>query len=390
MTSDILQASGTNASPPGARRFLGARAGVLLGAVGGFFAAWLGAHDAWWWAAAAGLGAVWVAMTWLLPASGQDWADSEIQASAGLGEQPVRLVQQVVPVWKRNMDAAQSHAERSMNALLESFSSISEHLDRALGGQGDSPLLEAGAIDALLTNHRPLLDTLLSATRHAVKLKEQMAQGVNDMSGELAELVKLSKEVQTIGRATHLLAMNASVEATRAAGSAGGGIGIVAKEVQRLAALSREAGIQISRRVTSMHQRMDSLKWLARRNDTDDDEIVLQAEESARAVMAQLIASVSQVTRSSRGIRNANRDVQADLEKIFVGLQSQDRLSQMMASVSDDMVRLSAWMSGSQDEAAVSAAKWLDRLEASYTMEEMRSSHYDTVAVDKTAAVEFF
>lgn len=389
MASEILPLLDADAQTSGERRFLASKAGVFLGAIGGFSSAWLGAEGAWWWASAVGLGALWIAMTWLAP-TGPGSAGSANQASLPAGEPATRLVQQVVPVWKRNIDAAQSHSERSMNALLESFSSISQHLDRALGGQGDSPLLEAGAIDALLTQHQPLLDTLLAATRAAVKLKNEMAQGVEAMSGELAELVKLSKEVQTIGRATHLLAMNASVEATRAAGAAGGGIGIVATEVQRLAAMSREAGIQISRRVASMQQRMDALKWLARRNETDDDEVALQAEESARAVMAQLIASVSQVTRSSRGIRNANRDVQADLEKIFMGLQSQDRLAQMMASVADDMVRLSAWMSGGDDEAAASAGTWLDRLEASYTMEEMRSSHYDTVSVDKAAAVEFF
>jgi len=350
-------------------------------------AGWLGAQG-WWWAC----GTICLISSFLIsrlaagPRNGSPLADGK--ASDAPSAQ-THLVEQVVPVWRRNMEAARSHSERSMNALLENFSSISSHLDHALGRHGDSPILEVDAIDALLNSNKPHLDKLLNSTRLAVDVKEEMAQGVSEMSGQLAELVKLSKEVQTIGRATHLLAMNASVEATRSGGKSSG-IGVVALEVQRLAAMSREAGTQIVKRVHTMQERMDALKWRARRHDTGEDEILLQAEENARAVMAQLISSVADVTRSSRSIRNANRDVQTELDKIFVGLQSQDRLSQMMASVTDDMQRLSAWLAGARDEAGLSARDWLDRLEASYTMEELRASHHDTVSVDKSTGVEFF
>ena len=40
--------------------------------------------------------------------------------------------------------------------------------------------------------------------------------------------------------------------------------------------------------------------------------------------------------------------------------------------------------------AAAAPALWLERLEASYTMEDMRSSHHDTVKIDRAAGVEFF
>jgi methyl-accepting chemotaxis protein len=54
------------------------------------------------------------------------------------------------------------------------------------------------------------------------------------------------------------------------------------------------------------------------------------------------------------------------------------------------MARYTRWLAGEQDPAADVPLLWLERLEASYTMEEMRSSHHGTVAVDKAPAVEFF
>jgi methyl-accepting chemotaxis protein len=348
------------------------------------------ASQAWWLAGVAVLLAAALPPFALLRTS-RDGRLSEPRAIFEDEELPAaeRLMKQVVPVWKRNMDAAKMFSERSMDTLLETFSSVSSQVDKVLESHGATPQLEVGTIDRLLANHQPQLDALLSSTRAAVKLKNDMACGVEDMSSQLTELVRLSKQVQTIGRATHLLAMNASVEATRA-GNASGGFGVVALEVQQLAVQSRETGAQIAKHVASMQQRAESLKWHARRHDADDDEIALQAEENARAVLAQFVASVAKMNQSSRNVRNASKALQADLEKIFTGFQSQDRLSQMMSAVTDDMQRLSAWLSGEDDAAAHSPRTWLDRLEVSYTMEDQRSSHHDVVMVEKSTSVEFF
>lgn len=299
------------------------------------------------------------------------------------------IIQQVVPVWQRNVEAARVHSERSMEALLTSFASVSTHLDEAVGGSANSPVLEAGAIDRLLSDHQPLLDALLRTTRRSVRSKDEMLDGVVALADALAELVTLSKEVQTISRATHLLALNASVEATRA-GNASGGFSVVAQEVRALAAQSRQAGAGIGKRVTQMQERVNALRLAARRDDTSEIEISLQAEENARAMVSAVVRSVSEVTRTSRGIRNASRQVQGELEKIFVGLQSQDRLSQMLTAVTDDMGRFNQLSAGESDATAGTAREWLDRLEATYTMEELRSAHHDTVVIDRQTAVEFF
>mgnify|MGYP002144545172 CR=1 FL=1 len=60
----------------------------------------------------------------------------------------------------------------------------------------------------------------------------------------LDALNTLAREVQTISRATHLLALNASVEATRA-GERGGGFAVVAQEVKSLAEQSKQATAQV-------------------------------------------------------------------------------------------------------------------------------------------------
>lgn len=314
-------------------------------------------------------------------------ADATSDASIAATSHTLSL--HVVPVWKRNVDAARQHSEQSISALLESFTRVSGHLDEALSADKVSLNVEMGGSEELVERHRPQVDTLLGSTREAVRMKDLMLDGVRGLGVTLDEMVLLSKEVQSIGRATHLLALNASVEATRA-GAGGGGFAVVAQEVQALAGQVRDTGTRIGGHVQAMKTRIDDLIRVVRQSDTEEDEISLQAEENARAVVIALVGSLAEISRSSRGLRDASRQVQADLERIYISLQSQDRLTQMLNSVTDDMGRYSAWQQGEPDAAAASPTLWLERLESSYTMEEMRSSHHNTVTVERTAAVEFF
>jgi methyl-accepting chemotaxis protein len=160
--------------------------------------------------------------------------------------------------------------------------------------------------------------------------------------------------------------------------------------VRALAGQSRQSGTHMAQRVNTLKEQVDRALAQTRRHDTEADELALQADENARAVVRSLVGSVAEVSRSSRTLREAGRQIQTDIDDILVSLQSQDRLSQMLTSVTDDMGRLEAVLAGEPDPAAQSAVQWLERLDASYTMEEMRSSHHDTVSIERNAAVEFF
>lgn len=299
------------------------------------------------------------------------------------------LEKQVIPVWKRQIDSARGYSETSMADLLTSFSAVSMQLDEALSTQGNLHGFDLGMPEDMVEQHRAEIDTLTSTTRLAVQLKDDMLNTVAWLSDTLSDMVALSKEVQAVSRATHLLALNASVEATRA-GESGGGFAVVATEVRALAGQSRQVGIQIGRHVALMQERINTVKSKVRRHDTDEDELIRQADQNAFAVLAGLMNSVSEAARASRALRDSSQAVQDEMEKISMSLQSQDRLSQMLNLVTDDMQKLVMWLNGAEDAAAHHPVKWLERLEASYTMEEMKASHHNLVSVQKSSGVQFF
>ncbi|MDT7835389.1 methyl-accepting chemotaxis protein [Aquabacterium sp. OR-4] len=300
-----------------------------------------------------------------------------------------RLATQILPVWRRNLEAARSHSERSMTQMLESFAGVSGQLDEALSISDNAPTLELGAHAELMETHRPQLDELLSVARKAMAAKTAMQGVLNEFSRELSEMAMLTRDVQNIGRATHLLALNTSVEATRA-GTSSGGFMAVAQEVRTLAGNSREAGSRLSRHVTVLQERLTAMQLDARRVEADDEELRLCIEQGARSLVTALLDSLGDATRATRNLQGVGRQLQGELERVLVGMQSQDRQSQMIESVTDDMARASAHLQGARDPLVASPPDWLARLEESYTMEDMRSSHHGTTAVDQNSSVEFF
>ncbi|MEK8033737.1 methyl-accepting chemotaxis protein [Ideonella sp. DXS29W] len=388
------------APPASARRMLPlglARAiGLgLLGCSAGAVGMWSGAGPA----AVAGAGLACGLLLWALtprfPATTQGPVGDAVGRTAGgriVHTQASGLTRQIVPVWQRNVDTARLHAEQSMKGLIEGFGNILVDLEQSLNGSSEFHHMDGASIDKLLERHRPEVDALLDSTRRIAQAKDEMARGVSEISEALTETSRLSKEVQTIGRATHLLALNASVEAARAqgGGAMAAGFAAVAHEVQQLAAQSRQAGVSLARHLGRIHERVQAMKLHGGRLDCDEDELVRQAEQNGRTLVRALLTNLAEVTRSQRSLHDAGHRVQDELERILVGLQSQDRLNQMLESVTVDMQRLHAWLDGAPDESAASANKWLERLESSYTMEEMRTSHHGTVQVEKASEVEFF
>ena len=375
----------TTAARPSRWRWLGVVAvGALVMAAG-----WLSALSP---LAAPTLAVLAMLVGWTLMrsarAEGDESDEDAPQGSAGM----IGLGRQVLPVWKRNVEAARAHADASMHTLVERFASVSAQLDVALSNSTGASL-DLGTTDELLARHQPEVQRLLGTTKAAVAARDEVLKVAQEVAAELATLERLAREVQNISRATNLLALNAGVEATRAnAGGQGVGHGfsVVAQEVRALAGQSRQTGNDMDRRVTALRERLDALVHQARRDDTDADELALQADENARAVVRALVGSLAEVSRSSRTLRDAGRQIQADIDDILVGLQAQDRLSQMLNSVTDDIGRMDAYLGGGEDEAAHSAVTWLERLDASYTMEEMRSSLHHTTNVDTGTSVEFF
>jgi hypothetical protein len=95
------------------------------------------------------------------------------------------------------------------------------------------------------------------------------------------------------------------------------------------------------------------------------------AIDTALALVRAAVGAIEQINQPFSAETHA---VAAQVERMYIGFQYQDRISQMIALLESDMARLLRALDGSGTDIPDLAA-WLSGLEAQYAMAEQRQNH---------------
>ena len=316
--------------------------------------------------------------------------DARAPAAGRIGAEV--MVSEVVPVWARQMEATRDVVSGGLQELLESFSRTSGCLED-LGRTLDSLQIgaEPGAIDQALRRESGALDALTEASCRAFKERDTMLAELGRCADAIGELERLAKQTREIGRSTRLVAFNASIEANRQQGGrADSGSLAVASELRALAGRMAETGEQIEQVVARLLGSISGPRRGFEAADTSMQELRMEIDLCARAALGALLGSLGKSLSGNQSLRDTSRELGNQLETAFVNFQFGDRVSQMLTIVSNDMVSFARWVTENPRCTQTDAAAWLAALEASYTMEEQRSTHHGNVHVNNSASVEFF
>lgn len=154
-------------------------------------------------------------------------------------------------------------------------------------------------------------DTALVTVNNTVKGMESIRETISETEKRIKRLGERSQEItgivnliNTISERTHVLALNASMQAA-VAGEAGRGFAVVAEEVQRLAESSRNATQQISTLVSNIQ--LETNETISTVNRTISQ--VVQGSEQAQkageqmrltqAITGELVEQVRHITEAS-------------------------------------------------------------------------------------------
>jgi methyl-accepting chemotaxis protein len=275
-------------------------------------------------------------------------AEREQSACTAQTQQPVReyvasveaMGDKLTTVWVSQIESARTQMESEITSLSSRFSAIVERLGASIeavsstsGGSGNSPLME------MLGESERDLTAVTRSLREISDEKEKMLEGITALLTFTDRLKQMAADVAGIADQTNMLALNAAIEAARA-GEAGRGFAVVADEVRKLSMMSKETGSRITETVDTIGQAIFNTVGAAQQAAVREQMALSSAEETIQHVLDGFRQSTGDLVESSNRLCQENTAIQSDVTESLIYLQFQDRVSQMLTHVRDNIQAL--------------------------------------------------
>jgi methyl-accepting chemotaxis protein len=244
------------------------------------------------------------------------------------------MVEETARAERDALDAMSENLTQATDQLAQ-VSSLSEQSNKAAGAAADAT------------------QNALAAVQGTVQGMDQLRESISDMEKRFKRLGERSQEISTavqlinaISERTHVLALNASMQAATA-GEAGRGFAVVAEEVQRLSDSSRQATSTISQLVGNIQAETNETLFTVNRLIGD---VVRQSELAQRAgvqmnetqqTTQQLVGLVRQIAQFSEqqaklaaNLQQSVLDINAGTEQTSAAIAEQTASTQSLADSS--------------------------------------------------------
>jgi methyl-accepting chemotaxis protein len=218
-----------------------------------------------------------------------------------------------VKIQANTVSVTAEHERHELEKMLSDLSSASQSLDEVVGLAETSNKAAEEATHSTLTALESVDNTIkgMENIREAVSETEKRIKRLAERSQEIGNIVNL---ISTVSERTHVLALNASMQAA-VAGPSGRGFAVVAEEVQRLSDSTRKATEQISALVNNIQ--IETNDTIVNVSSTisqvvDGSNLAVKAGQQMRATCQateSLVELVKKIAESSQYQANIAREL---------------------------------------------------------------------------------
>ncbi len=289
-------------------------------------------------------------------------------------------LENILPVWKKQIESSVVQSTEAVNGLSSQFIEIVNNLNMAINvtsGQ-DGRFSSKKSVQSSSDKIKDDLDMLKTTLISMSESEQSSLVDIRDLSGYMDELIKMASIVETLAEQTNLLALNAAIEAARA-GDQGRGFAVVADEVRNLANQSKGTGENIRSKIQAVSMSVEKILEQATHSVESEDAMANKATEIIHEVMTQHKLTTYTLAESDKLLVNISSKVSEDISKVIIELQFQDRISQQLRHIEENIVQAQQAIHEGKELNALGRFEIFSNLPAklqnSYTMEEEHTVH---------------
>lgn len=310
--------------------------------------------------------------------------------------QDIGMLHQALGILESQVSTTIQTSEQAVLSMMERMQRVHGNVlqlhERILQAVGHSQALSAGSLSDV-DRHTQAVNTLAEHQKASESAHLANRHRVRAVAQQVRQLMPLAELISNISRQTHLLSLNASIEAARA-GQEGAGFKVVAAEVRNLSAQTEEAASQITRGIMAAAEQIDREMAAAESMRADDTtrqlgEIAHQIELMSRT-LSDAVPYLSELSGTmDSGIQHMTRDVidtLGDMQFQDINRQMLEQVNSALGSLSGHFAQLYQLIDGQAPPPPVQLEELVTRWTESYVMQSQWSTHQQAQPNSKPAA----
>lgn len=285
-----------------------------------------------------------------------------------------QLILGVTPLWARHINLVRGQIKTSIENLIGRFQNLTEFMNSTAPNNEN----EDKEIFNTIAQAEDGLVKITNTLNKTQDFRTALQTEISVITNYAIELRNMASQVTKIAEQTNLLALNASIEAARA-GENGRGFSVVADEVRKLSTESASTGIAISSMVKKVDNAIQHASDIAEKFSYEEQNMVMESRKIADDIVMNFHRTSSSLQTSVDQLRQRHKSIKKDIDSVFINLQFQDRVDQIMSHLSDDFMDMEKTLEQSAkpvaDNSLLDTENWLNKLKNRYTTLEQQDIH---------------
>lgn len=247
-----------------------------------------------------------------------------------------RLLLTISPILSQHVMVSREHTEQEIISLTSRFADMVGELQQMVDSADNTLDEQHYHLDSVISTSRDLLQPVLQVLKQVHKADHNVLGELQKLSGHMSGLNSIATEVRNLTGQINRLALSAANEASLA-GEQGRGF---ASDARKLADDFLQIDQRLDTEVDDIVAAVAAALKISENSVQVDDLTLFQAEANIDQTLSHLSLALAHYRDDACALRNNAAQIRSEINNVLVALQFQDRVSQILTQVENNLLNL--------------------------------------------------